>query len=56
MPGYPFGDKARQNAITRAMKKFWEVTRKNIIFFWKWCSMRIYVKPKFFHFQFFCSS
>ena len=28
MPVYAICDKARQNAITRAMKKFWEVTRK----------------------------
>ena len=53
MIGYPFGDKARQNAITRAMKKFWEVTRKKYFFFWKWWSMRIHVKYFFFHFQFF---
>ena len=51
--GYAIKDKARQNAITRAMKKFWEVTRKKYFFFWKWWSMRIHVKPKFFHFQFF---
>ena len=53
MPVYAICDKARQNAITRAMKKFWEVTRKKYFFFWKWWSMRIHVKYFFFHFQFF---
>jgi len=43
MPVYAICDKARQNAITRAMKKFWEVTRKKYFFFWKWWSMRIHV-------------
>ena len=37
MIGYAICDKARQNAITRAMKKFWEEVRKsqekNIFFF-----------------------
>ena len=33
MLGYAIKDKARQNAITRAMKKFWEVTRKKYFFF-----------------------
>ena len=50
--GYAIKDKARQNAITRAMKKFWEVTRKKYFFFWK---VVIHAHPceiKFFHFQF----
>ena len=52
MIGYAICDKARQNAITRAMKKFWEVTRKKYFFFWK---VVIHAHPceiKFFHFQF----
>ena len=52
MPGYASVTKARQNAITRAMKKFWEVTRKKYFFFWK---VVIHAHPceiKFFHFQF----
>ena len=53
MPGYASVTKARQNAITRAMKKFWEVTRKKYFFFWK---VVVHAHPceiKFFHFQFF---
>ena len=53
MPVYAIKDKARQNAITRAMKKFWEVTRKKYFFF---LEMVIHAHPceiKFFPFSVF---
>ena len=37
MPVYAYKTRRdKKNAITRAMKKFWEVTRKKYFFFWKW--------------------